>query len=481
MTEDTSTDTERNRTMFPSWQDTIAKMARDDPKLRFTTLAHRLTPMVLKRAFKRLNRKAAPGPDGITVPQYEESLDANIQDLWLRLKSKKFRAAPAKRRMIPKPNGKLRPLGIANVEDRIVQTAILMLLEPIYEQDFLDVSFGFRPGRSTKDALEALRKTIDRRPIRVVFEADIKGFFDNLEHAWLRKFLEHRIADRGIHRLIGKVLKSGVVDSDGRIHRSKRGTPQGGPLSPLLANIYLHYVLDLWFMRQFRRSCRGEAYMVRYADDFVMCFEHHEDAERFAPELEKRLAAFGLELEPDKTRTIEFGTTIQKGKPGPESGGHTFDFLGFTHYMRRRPRGLRTARKPSAKSRRRFLAAAKAWLRRHRHRSPWLHQRVLGAKLRGFIQYFRLRHCGPTLENVRLQLYRIWARVLRSRSQRGRRLWWYVLWRKPWFTLPRVRRSKRSRAPASKRRNRAKPPAPTRARKAAPRQLSLFGSPKPTT
>lgn len=481
MTADASSDTERTNTMFPSWQDTIATMARDDPKLRFTTLAHRLTQNTLERAFKRLNRRAAPGPDGITVPDYEEDLDENLADLWQRLRSQKYQASPARQRMIPKPNGKLRPLGIASVEDRVVQTGIAMLLEPIHEQDFLDVSFGFRPGRSTKDALEALRKTIDGRPIRVVFEADIKGFFDNLDHSWLRKFLAHRVADRGVHRLIGKVLKSGVVDEDGRVHRSKRGTPQGGPLSPLLANIYLHYVLDLWFMKRYRRSCRGEAYMVRYADDFVMCFEYHEDAERFRAALEERLAAFGLELEPDKTRTIAFGKWTQSGKPGPESGGHTFDFLGFTHYMRRRPkRGLRVARKPSAKSRRRFLASVKEWLRRHLHRSPWLHQRVLSAKLRGFFQYFKLRHCRRSLEAVRRLLFRYWARALRRRSQRGRRLWWYILWRKPWFDLPRVR-SGRTRAPrrVTTKQQRPKAPRPRKRTREPKAQLDLL-SWKPT-
>jgi len=425
--------------MFPPWQDTIAMMAREDPKLRFTTLVHRLTPHTLKLAFKRLNRNAAPGPDGLTVPQYGSTLDERLHDLWQRLRSKRYRASPARQRMIPKPNGKLRPLGIANVEDRIVQTAVTMLLEPIYEQDFLDVSYGFRPGRSPKGALEELRRTIDRRPIRVVYEADIKGFFDNLDHGWLRKFLAHRVADGGVERLIGKVLKSGVVDEDGRIHRGKKGAPQGGPLSPLLANIYLHYVLDLWFMKRYARSCRGEAYMVRYADDFVMCFEHAEDAERFGPALEERLAAFELELEPDKTRKIEFGTETESGKPGPNSGGHTFEFLGFTHYMRRRPkRGLKTARKPSAKSRRRFIASMKSWLQKYMHKSVWFHQKALSAKLRGFFQYFKLRHCRPSLDSIRNLLFRVWARTLRRRSQRGRRLWWYVLWRKPWFKLPRV-------------------------------------------
>lgn len=472
MTDTPSADTERQLPMFLDWQSAIAEMARSDPKLRFTTLAHRLTPATLRSAYRHLRPKAAPGPDGVTVPEYGEGLDRRLGDLWQQLRKQRYRASPARRVLIPKPNGKMRPLGIANVEDRVVQTAIAMVLTPIYEQDFLDFSYGFRPGRSTKDALEALRRTIDRRPIRVVFEADIKGFFDNLDHGWLRKFLAHRVADRGIHRLIGKVLKSGVVE-EGKVTRSRKGAPQGGPLSPLLANVYLHYVLDLWFDRRFRHSCRGEAYMVRYADDFVVCFEYHEDAERLQKELGERLAAFALELEPDKTRLIEFGTDLEKKGPGPESGGHTFDFLGFTHYMRRYPkRGLRTARKPSMKSRKRFILEVKLWLRKHMHRNPWLHHRVLTVRLRGFFNYFRLRHCRPTLRKVRWQIERHWFRTLLRRSQKAKRqLTWVKVKRKPWFQLPEVSEKPKNRN--------AKSPVPKQAERviaAAPGQLSLFRS-----
>ena len=460
MTDTASADTERS-TDVPDWQETIVKLVRSDPNLRITTLAHRLTPKYLENAYRRLKRRAAPGPDGVTVEEYGENLTERVTELHERLRTGRYRASPARRVFIPKPNGKLRPLGIANVEDRVVQAAISGVLEPIYEQDFLDFSYGFRPGRSTKDALEVLRKTIDRQPVRFVFEADIRGFFDNLDHGWLRKFLGHRIADAGIHRLINKILKSGVVEDD-RVIRSKKGAPQGGPLSPLLANIYLHYVLDLWFERRFRRSCKGVASMVRYADDFAVCFQHREEAERFATAVEERFAAFCLELVPEKTRLIEFGTSRGGRGPGPKTEAATFDFLGFTHYMKQRgKRGLHTARKPSKKSRTRFLAEVKQWLRKQMHRSPWLHQKVLTQKLRGFYQYFGLRHCLPALRHVRWHVERLWYRSLVRRSQKARRLTWWRVKRKPWFKLPEPtlrRRTKKRKKPA----------------KAPDAQLSLF-------
>lgn len=460
MTGTTSSDTERNNDV-PDWQETIVKLARSDPNLRFTTLAHRLTPELLEAAYRRLKRRAAPGPDGVTVTEYGEDLTERLAKLHQRLRTGKYRASPARRVYIPKPNGKLRPLGIANVEDRVVQTAIAMVLEPIYEQDFLEFSYGFRPGRSTKDALEVLRRTIDRRPVRYVFEADIRGFFDNLDHGWLRKFLGHRIADRGIHRLINKILKSGVVE-EGKVTRGTTGAPQGGPLSPLLANVYLHYVLDLWFDRRFRPTCRGEASMVRYADDFVVCFEHRDEAERFATAVAERFAAFGLELVPEKTRLIEFGTSRGVQGPGPKSEASTFEFLGFTHYMRQQGRrGLRTARKPSKKSRTRFLGEVKQWLRKQMHRPIWLHRKVLTEKLRGFYQYFGLRYCLPALRHVRWHVERLWYRTLLRRSQKARRLTWWQVKRKPWFDLPKPALRRRAR-------KRKKP------EKALHAQLSLF-------
>ena len=232
MTDSTSADTERRHLEFLAWQDTIAEMARADPRLRFTTLAHRLTPEVLELAYRRLYRKAAPGPDGLSVPQYGETLESRLTALHDRMVEGSYRAHPARRVTIPKPNGKRRALGIANVEDRVVQGAIAVVLTPIYERDFLDFSYGFRPGRSAHGALEELRKTIDKRQVKVVFEADLKGFFDNLDHEWLRKFLAHRIADRGILRLIGKILKSGVMEEDGRMPSAAPPCTMQPPTSP---------------------------------------------------------------------------------------------------------------------------------------------------------------------------------------------------------------------------------------------------------
>jgi group II intron reverse transcriptase/maturase len=281
MSKVTSADIEQNNPKSNDWQSMYINMAKADPNLRFTTLAHRLTPEFLYGALKGLNRNAAPGPDRMTVPEYERDAINRIRSLHSKMVRGAYRASPVRRVYIPKPGGKLRPLGIANVEDRVVQAAIKNLLEPIYEQDFLDLSYGYRPGRSAHDALKALQYCISRRKTRYVVEMDIKGFFDNIEHSWLRRFLSHRIADRGLLRLIAKFLNAGVVDEGGHHQRIQRGTPQGGPLSPLLANIYLHYALDLWFDRRFRRTCSGVVEMFRYADDFVACFECLEDAQSF--------------------------------------------------------------------------------------------------------------------------------------------------------------------------------------------------------
>jgi len=460
--------------MYLDWQETIVTMARADSNLRFTTLAHHLDPETLEVAYKALNPNASPGPDGVTMKDFGNALDANLDELWGEMLDGKYRASPARRVMIPKPNGKLRPLGIANVADRVVQRAIAMALEPIYEQDFLDFSYGFRPGRSAKGALEDLRKTIDKGWVRVVLDADIKGFFDNLDHAWLRKFLGHRVGDGGMMRLIGKVLKSGIVE-DGVVKRSKKGAPQGGPLSPLLANVYLHYVLDIWFDRRFRRSCRGRVHMVRYADDFVVCLEYPEDAARLRDELAQRLAAFELELEPDKTHLIAFDPRMQQQGPGPKTKPQTFDFLGFTHFLKarspKRPRRV-THRIPSRKSRTRFLAGIKLWLRQQMHSNPWFHAKVLTQKLRGFYAYFSLRRCGPYLDIVCALVERLWLRTLRRRSQRACRLTWKRIKRKPWFRLPRPKSTtwkKRKRKAVAVVATPKPQPTPSR-------QLCLFGT-----
>jgi RNA-directed DNA polymerase len=259
--------------------------------MRFTSLAHLLTEEYLRESFAKLNKYAAPGVDGVTMKQYRESLDANIGQLHERLRTGRYRASPVRRVYIPKPNGKQRPLGIPTVEDRTVQRAVAGIIEAIYEPYFCDCSYGFRPGRSCHDALERLRKVVDRRRVGWVVEADIKAYFDAVNHAWLRKFLADRIADSTVLRLVGKWLRSGIMEN-GVVSKSEEGTPQGGPISPLLANIYLHYVLDLWFEKRVRPQVRGRCELIRYADDFVVCFEHHEEALQFMAQLRERFEQF---------------------------------------------------------------------------------------------------------------------------------------------------------------------------------------------
>lgn len=417
----------------------IAVKAKEDKRVRFTSLAHLLTPDYLKASFSKLNQHGAPGSDGVTMAAFEADLDAEIDRLWQELRSGRYRASPVRRVYIPKANGKLRPLGVPTVRDRTVQRAVGDLLSTVYEPYFKDFSYGFRPGRSTHDALESLRVTIDRAPIRWVVEADIASYFDTVNHRWLMTFLRHRIADRTLLRLVAKWLKAGVMEA-GVVSRSADGTPQGGPLSPLLANVYLHYVLDLWFDHRFRRSAAGACSLVRYADDFVVCFEHRHEAERFQQELKARFAEFGLRLSEEKTRLIEFGKeSNQNGTIGPSAQPRSFDFLGFTHYMRRRGKRdgvYRVARKPSRKSRTKFLAGVRDWLGRNRHVSVWFHASVLQRKLRGYYAYFGLRYCLPALRHVRRHVGRLWIAELRKRSQRHR-LWWRGVLKRPWFqSLP---------------------------------------------
>jgi len=284
----------------------IANKAKEDTKVRFTSLAHLLTPEFLKESFRKLNPRAAPGIDGVTMEVFGANLDVEVDRLWLELRTGRYRASPVRRVYIPKANGKLRPLGIPTVRDRTVQRAVAAILNAVYEPYFRDVSYGFRPGRSTHDALGSLRRTINRSPIRWVVDADIEAYFDTVSHRWLMDFLRHRIADRTLLRLVAKWLKVGILEG-GIVVRSDDGTPQGGPLSPLLANIYLHYVLDLWFEHRVRPATVGVCALVRYADDFVVCFEHRVEAERFRQELAERFARFGLRLSAEKTKQIEFG------------------------------------------------------------------------------------------------------------------------------------------------------------------------------
>jgi len=310
----------------------IAEIAAERPNEVFTSLAHLLNVDFLREYHLELSQGAAPGIDGITKEEYEKNLDANLDDLVVRLKRQAYRPQPVRRTYIPKlGTNKMRPLGIPAYEDKLVQMALTKIISAIYEADFLDCSYGFRPNRCIHDALKQLNHLIETRKVSYVVDADIKGFFDHVDHEWLMKFLSQRIVDPNIHRIIRRILKAGYMEA-GKLYETLEGTPQGGVCSPVLANVYLHYILDLWFGKIVKKHMRGEAYIIRYADDVICCFQHEDDAKRFYKWLSDRLGKFNLELSPEKSKVIAFGrfaadTAKKQGKKKPD----TFDFLGFTH------------------------------------------------------------------------------------------------------------------------------------------------------
>ena len=333
----------------------VREAARKDKKLKFTSLLHHITPELLRASFFELKKQAAPGVDGETWRDYAIDFERRIDDLYGRIHRGAYRAKPSKRTYIPKPDGRMRPLGIAALEDKIVQQAARTVLECIYEQDFLGFSYGFRPGRSQHRALDALYVGITKRKVNWIIDADIRGFFDNISHEWLMKFLEHRIADRRMLRLLKKWLRAGVSE-DGEWSPTTVGTPQGAVISPLYANVFLHYVLDLWINDWRKRHAKGEVIIVRYADDFVIGFREESDARRCLAALGERFAKFGLELHPEKTRLIEFGRYAEERRAKRGDGPpETFDFLGFTHISGKTRRGDFTIHRKT--SRKKFQAA----------------------------------------------------------------------------------------------------------------------------
>ena len=417
--------------------DQIAGKAKSEPKLRFTSLAHLLTPEFLKETWKQMNRRGASGIDGETTKEFEQDLDTRVQDLCERLKQGAYRAPPVRRVEIPKGPGKVgtRPLGIPTVEDRLLQRAVARILEAVFEADFLECSYGFRPGRSPHDALRALRGIIVTKKVGHLYEADIRGYFNHIQHEWLQKMVAHRIGDPVILRLIGKWLNAGFM-AGGVVTRTEEGSPQGGPISPILANIYLHYVLDLWFEKKAARMCEGEAYLTRFADDFVVNFQYRSDADRFAKSLTDRFGKFGLELAEEKTRLMRFGRFVRADLAKTGEKPDKFDFLGFTHVCGV-DRGGKFAlvRIPCVKSCRKFLAKTREWLKGHRHWKRRDQQRQLTTMLRGFYQYFGLHHCQRKLDVIRREVQLQWIRTLRRRSQRHRMYWSYLTSRS-WFELP---------------------------------------------
>jgi group II intron reverse transcriptase/maturase len=394
--------------------------------LRFTSLLHHVyNPAMLREAYFGLKRDAAPGVDGQTWQSYGRDLEANLQDLSVRLKRGAYRAKPARRAYIPKPDGRQRPLGVTALEDKLVQRATTEVLNAIYETDFLGFSYGFRPGRCQHNALDALYTGLLTRKVNWVLDADIRGFFDAIDRGWLMKFVEHRVADRRVGRLIRKWLNAGVLEDGVRTH-SQTGTIQGGSISPLLANIYLHYVFDLWVQWWRTTQTRGDVIVVRYADDFVVGFQHRAEAERFLAALRERFAKFGLEVHPDKTRLIEFGQFAapnrrKRGQGKPE----TFDFLGFTHICAtKRSNGRFTVLRQTMRKRLGAkLAEVKAELKRRMHDpvpsvGQWLRLVVMG-----HFRYYGVPMNSPALGRFRFEVVGLWHRVLCRRSQKGRITW----------------------------------------------------------
>jgi group II intron reverse transcriptase/maturase len=415
----------------------IAKKAKLDRNAQFTSLAHLLTPAFLKETWRMMNRKAASGVDGESTEQFASEMEERVEEICRQLKAGAYRAPPVRRVEIPKGPGKsgTRPLGIPTVADRLLQRAVARILEAVFEADFLDCSFGFRPGRNPHHALQAFRRQVVTGKVSHVFETDIRSYFTRIDHQWLRRMVAHRIADPIILRLISKWLKAGAL-RDGVFIAAEEGTPQGGPISPVLSNVYLHFTLDLWFEKKFKSQCRGEAYLVRFADDFVGCFQFQDDAQNFQRQLRERFARFNLELAEDKTRLLLFGrfAAAMRGRRGlrPE----TLEFLGFKHVCGVDRRGrFALIRIPSTKSCRKFLARTREWLLAHRHWKRREQQHHLMVMLRGFYQYFALHHCERKLSWIRYEILRQWKHALQRRGQR-RRLSWERLGNCSWFELP---------------------------------------------
>jgi RNA-directed DNA polymerase len=418
----------------------VRQAARQRKQEKFTTLLHHLTEALLRDSFYGLKREAATGVDGVTWKEYETGLAERLQDLHGRVHRGAYRAQPSRRVYIPKADGRQRPIGIAALEDKIVQGAVVTILNQIYEEDFLGFSYGFRPGRSQHDGLDALTVGITRKQVNWVLDADIRGFFDNLDHEWLLKFMQHRVADPRILRLIQKWLQAGVSE-EGNWSETKIGTPQGAVISPLLANIYLHYALDQWVEAWRKKVARGDVVMVRYADDFVMGFQERAEAERFLEELRERLRKFGLELHPDKTRLIAFGRKPEndwrrkgEGKPG------TFDFLGFTHSCGRTRKGYFTVRRETAGKRMRSkLQAVKQQLRIRMHAPVAETGKWLRSVVQGYFNYHAIPGNGKRLRAFRDGIRRLWRQVLRRRGQRRPWTWErFAAVASRWLPSPRI-------------------------------------------
>jgi len=402
----------------------VRQAARQRKRQAFTALLHHVTVDALREAFLALKRRAAPGVDGVTWQDYELGLEDRLQDLHTRVHRGTYRALPVRRRFIPKPDGRQRPLGIAALEDKIVQRAVVTVLNAIYEEDFLGFSYGFRPGRGQHDALDALCVAIKGKRVNWVLDADIKGFFDAVDHSWLLRFVRHRVGDERIARLVGKWLKAGVLE-DGQWSTSDQGTPQGAVISPLLANVYLHYVFDLWAQQWRRREAKGDMIVVRYADDLVVGFELEAEARRFWDAMRSRFEQFSLELHGEKTRLLEFGRyAIERRQRNGQGKPETFNFLGFTFICGRSRRGAFLLRRHTRRDRMRAaLEEIKDEMRRRRHDSLTDQGRWLRSVVAGYFAYHAVPTNAQAIGAYRHHVLDLWRRSLKRRSQKGHVTW----------------------------------------------------------
>jgi group II intron reverse transcriptase/maturase len=397
----------------------VAERAKRDPEQRIIALARFVNESALERAYRRLRKDAAVGVDGVTVEEYGRRLQDNLRSVYERMKAGQYRHQPIRRVHIEKENGKTRPIGISTVEDKLVQGALREVLQAVYEQDFLDCSHGFRPGRSAHDAIRALNRATGQGIANYILEADIVSFFDSIDRKMLMEMLRERIADESLMRLVGKCLHVGVLDGEAYAE-PETGTAQGSILSPLLGNVYLHHILDVWFEREIKPRLRGRSELVRYADDFVICFELAEDARRVYQVLGQRMQKYGLTLHPEKTRLFEF-------RPPPTGGGKgtaTFDFLGFTLHWQQTLRGTwRVAFRTRSARLRRAIKAAAEWCRRHRHDPVKDQHAMLRSKLQGHYNYFAVNGNHAALAKLRFAVGCAWQKWLNRRSQRAK-MWW---------------------------------------------------------
>jgi len=399
----------------------IASAAVQYPGDAFKNVAHLIDVDFLQEAFNRVNPKSSPGCDGETWHSYAINLRENLRDLYERMKAMRYRAQPVKRVWLDKEDGKKRPIGKPVLEDKIAQRAVVMILEAIYEQVFYSFSYGFRIGRSPQEALRELRKRCMGMNIKWILDVDVSGFFDSINHALLLGFIRKQVKDKNILRLIGKWLKAGVLE-EGKLYYPESGTPQGGVISPMLANIFLHYVLDEWFVKDILPRMKGRCFLVRFADDFIIGFELEEDARRVMGVLPKRFARYKLTIHPEKTKLVRFGKPASRKES--KCGNGTFDFLGFTHYWTKSLRGYWVIkRKTIAKRLRRFVKSVWIWCRNNRH-MPFNEQyRKLCQKLRGYYQYFGIRGNYKMIEIVYEQVERAWRYWLSRRSHKGTVTW----------------------------------------------------------